>query len=55
MRLCGALEGSSIEIEADTSDIRLNGATYFGRVVDLLSFFADRLKVYLRDQGRGMI
>ena len=51
MRLEAELEGSPRRLEADTSDARFNGRIVYGRVVDLLNFFAERLKVYLRDKG----
>jgi glycyl-tRNA synthetase beta chain len=51
MRLEGALEGTDRELEADTSDQRFNGRIVYGRVLDLLAFFADRLKVHLREKG----
>jgi glycyl-tRNA synthetase beta chain len=51
MRLEAELEGSSRRLEADTSDKRFNGQIVYGRVMDLLAFFAERLKVHLRDKG----
>jgi glycyl-tRNA synthetase beta chain len=51
MRLEAELERSSRQLEADTSDKRFNGQIAYGRVLDLLAFFAERLKVYLRDKG----
>jgi glycyl-tRNA synthetase beta chain len=51
MRLESALEDTNRELEADTLDKQFNGQIVYGRVLDLLSFFADRLKVHLRDAG----
>ncbi|HXF53929.1 MAG TPA: glycine--tRNA ligase subunit beta [Hyphomicrobiaceae bacterium] len=51
MRLEHSLEGTDRELEADTSDRRFNSLIVYGRVLDLLSFFADRLKVHLREKG----
>ena len=39
------------DIEADVSDLVFNGTRVHGRTIDLLSFFADRLKVHLREKG----
>jgi glycyl-tRNA synthetase beta chain len=51
LRLEDALEGTDRELEADTSDERFNSRIVYGRALDLLSFFADRLKVHLREKG----
>ncbi len=39
------------DIEADVSDLVFNGTRVHGRTIDLLAFFADRLKVHLREKG----
>ncbi len=39
------------DTEADVSDLVFNGTRVHGRTIDLLSFFADRLKVHLREKG----
>lgn len=51
MRLYEEKENSSLELEAPVSDVKWGGNVVYGQVVDLLSFFADRLKVHLREQG----
>ena len=52
MRMDAAFEASPLQMEGDAgSGHTFNGEFAYGRVVDLLSFFADRLKVYLKDKG----
>ncbi len=51
MRLQSAFEGTSLQIEASVGQKLFNAQPVYGEVLDLLVFFADRLKVYLRDQG----
>ncbi|MGE4186152.1 MAG: glycine--tRNA ligase subunit beta [Hyphomicrobiaceae bacterium] len=51
-RLAAQLEGSPIELGCDAGDVtKFNGASVAPSVLDLLSFFADRLKVHLREKG----
>ena len=38
-------------LEFDISDHQFNNRITYGRIIDLLAFFADRLKVHLRDKG----
>ena len=51
-RLHSTFEGTPIELEADTQAVEFGEHRVYGRVIELLDFFADRLKVYLRDQGQ---
>jgi glycyl-tRNA synthetase beta chain len=44
-------EGTPLELEADTADAKFGGHSVYGRALDLLAFFAERLKVHLRDKG----
>ncbi len=39
-------------LDAETMAQDFNGTKTYGQIIDLLNFFADRLKVYLRDQGK---
>jgi glycyl-tRNA synthetase beta chain len=50
-RLQSEFEGTPRELEADVGDARFNGQPVYSQAVDLLAFFAERLKVYLRDKG----
>jgi glycyl-tRNA synthetase beta chain len=50
-RLHTMYEATPLELDADKGDHTLNGQLIPGSIVDLLTFFHDRLKVYLRDQG----
>jgi glycyl-tRNA synthetase beta chain len=51
MRLHSELERTPRQLEADVQDTNFNGQIVYGRVMDLLAFFAERLKVHLRDKG----
>jgi glycyl-tRNA synthetase beta chain len=51
IRLEAELEGTPRQLEADTRDAKFKERTVYGRVTDLLAFFAERLKVHLRDKG----
>ncbi|MGZ5851033.1 MAG: glycine--tRNA ligase subunit beta, partial [Hyphomicrobium sp.] len=51
MRLHSELERTPRQLEADVQDTKFNGQIVYGRVMDLLAFFAERLKVHLRDKG----
>jgi glycyl-tRNA synthetase beta chain len=50
-QLHAAFENTPLVLEADTSAIKFDGRHVYGRTLDLLAFFAERLKVYLRDKG----
>jgi len=49
--LHAAFESTPLVLEADTSALKFDGRHVYGRTIDLLAFFAERLKVYLRDKG----
>ncbi len=51
MRLEAELEGSARQLEPDTRDTKFKERIAYGRIIDLLNFFAERLKVHLRDKG----
>lgn len=50
-QLHAELESTPNVLEADTSALKFDGRYVYGRTLDLLAFFAERLKVYLRDKG----
>ncbi|MBX9682732.1 MAG: glycine--tRNA ligase subunit beta [Hyphomicrobium sp.] len=48
-----SLEGTKTQVESDVGrGVAFGSQTVDARVLDLLAFFADRLKVFLRDQGK---